>query len=720
VIHVDRSRVFPLEFLNGSEVSDAQDEALKFFGRTLKRRAQESFDFPRLWQAPPVRSGAIELFSGKCAYCETPSTEPGMGDVEQFRPRMMSVGLDGEIDPDHYWFIAYFWTNLYFICSTCTRNKGNRFPVAGPRASLYPSASELNAEKRLLLDPCVDRPDEELLFHPDGLVTGRTERGKITTEVLSLNRPELIDSRKRAYESGLAIVTGFGPSDEVIESLRDPKRPFAAAWRQAILDVHPRLAGAVDTETAQVLPPGAPITKAAAKRSRAMHAEFQKEQQTYSLADEGPVAQSYFLTSRTIRRIRIRNMRAIRDLTLEFPSHEGGWLMLLGENATGKSTVLQSVALALMGEEYRREMTSRLEMDASRFVRRGTKSGSVQVWLNGLIRPIELHVRAGHREFEGSPPEPKTLVAGYGATRLLPRNRIEPVKPPKYADVENLFNPFEPLADASTWLAGLEPPAAFQEAAKSLRTLLPLDPRDKLVRTRTGKPSERIRAKFGGVTTSLDELSDGFQSVVALAADAMKVMLDQWSSMEAAEGIIAIDELGAHMHPRWKMQLVSGLRALFPKVQFLATTHDPLCLRGLRQGEVVVLNRIRRKGVFSITDLPLVEGLRADQLLTSEHFGLSSTLDPDTEAMFEDYYDLRAKDKLTAAERTRMQERTTWFKSRRLLGRDRRERLMLEAIDQYLADVHDEVHPEKRVALRTAALDEAERLYAAISPEPVD
>ena len=715
MIHVDRSSLRAPEFMYSSDVTEARRAAEGYFGRVQKQRSQESFDFKRAWQAPPIRSAAIELFKGKCAYCETPSTQPGMGDVEQFRPRMMSVGISGELAPDHYWWIAYEWDNLYFVCSTCTRNKGNRFPVEGQRAFPGASTTELASERRLILDPCADAPDEELVFHQDGLVTGVTERGRITIEVLSLNRPELIRERKRVYGGAYALMSTSDRSKGVDSRLLDPAQPFAAASRQAVVDVQARR-GPVVKGILEPTPP--PISKEAAQESRATHEQFQKEQQTYSLADEGPVAQSYFLTSRTIRSIRIRNIRGIRDLALDFPDHEGAWLMLLGENGTGKSTVLQAVALALMGEDYRRDMTSRLGMDASRMVRRGTKSGSVQVLLNGLTEPIELHVRAGHAEFEGSPPEPKTLVAAYGATRLLPRNGIEPVSAPKYADVENLFNPFEPLADASGWLAGLDRPV-FQEAAKSIKTLLPLGPRDQLTRAGTGKPSDRIRAKFNGVTTSLDELSDGFQSVVALAADAMRVMLDQWSSMEAAEGIIAIDELGAHMHPRWKMQLVAGLRGLFPKVQFLATTHDPLCLRGLRQGEVAVLNRIRGKGVFAITDLPAVEGLRADQLLTSEHFGLNSTLDPDTEAMFEEYYDLRARREPTERQQGRLAELEAWMKTRDLLGKDRRERLMLEAIDQYLADVRDEAHPEKRAALRKAALDEAERIYAAVPPTPV-
>jgi hypothetical protein len=177
-----------------------------------------------------------------------------------------------------------------------------------------------------------------------------------------------------------------------------------------------------------------------------------------------------------------------------------------------------------------------------------------------------------------------------------------------------------------------------------------------------------------------------------------------------------IDELGAHMHPRWKMQLVTRLRTLFPRVQFIATTHDPLCLRGLRAGEVVVLRRLEGRGVFAISDLPPVEGLRADQLLTSEHFGLSSTLDQETEEMFDRYYALKAKRDPTPTEATELDSLEKLVKERNMLGKDRRERMMLEIIDQYLADIREEGDPGKRAAFRQAAIAEAERIYATIPP----
>jgi len=122
-----------------------------------------------------------------------------------------------------------------------------------------------------------------------------------------------------------------------------------------------------------------------------------------------------------------------------------------------------------------------------------------------------------------------------------------------------------------------------------------------------------------------------------LSLDMMRVLSQAWESFEAAEGVALIDELGVHLHPRWQMRVTQALREAFPRVQFFATTHDPLCLRGLRDGETTILRRDRTGGVFAIQELPPIEGLEVDQILTSEYFGLNSTVDPLFEERFEEY-----------------------------------------------------------------------------------
>jgi hypothetical protein len=180
----------------------------------------------------------------------------------------------------------------------------------------------------------------------------------------------------------------------------------------------------------------------------------------------------------------------------------------------------------------------------------------------------------------------------------------------------------------------------------------------------------------------------------------MKVVLRLWDSPAVAEGIVIVDELGAHLHPSWRMRIVDALREVFPRSQFLASTHDPLCLRGLVDGEVVVLRRNSEGRIVALDDLPPPDSMRVDQLLASEHFGLGSTVDPAQDALFADYYMLKAKPRLNARERGRMEALREQLEGRRLLGTTRRERLIYEATDEYLAREVDVTDGEEREQLR--------------------
>ena len=100
-------------------------------------------------------------------------------------------------------------------------------------------------------------------------------------------------------------------------------------------------------------------------------------------------------------------------------------------------------------------------------------------------------------------------------------------------------------------------------------------------------------------------------------------------------GLILIDELDLHLHPRWQVDVVTRLREAFPRLSFVATTHNPLTLRGAMQGEIQVLERAEDRTVARQIDVR--PGLRADELLTGSWFGLRHTLDDDTVGLMERY-----------------------------------------------------------------------------------
>jgi hypothetical protein len=271
------------------------------------------------------------------------------------------------------------------------------------------------------------------------------------------------------------------------------------------------------------------------------------------------------------------------------------------------------------------------------------------------------------------------FLAGYGATRLLPSERVSPKfrsGPPS----GSLFDPRFPLSRPADWLPKLNR-EEFDAIARGLHTILRLGKGEEVRRHKQyGLEFDSPRGRF-----RLEQLSEGYRSMAVLALDMMRLFLSRWDHLEAAEGVVLIDEIGAHLHPRWQMKVVSTLRRTFPRVQFIATTHDPLCLRGLEDGEVVLLRWIGERLIVEQEGLPSIKGLSVDQLLTSEHFGLYSAMDPELEAEFERYYELLAAGERSAMRDPELARLRTRLAGKKQLGQTRRERLALEAVDEHLA-----------------------------------
>jgi hypothetical protein len=310
----------------------------------------------------------------------------------------------------------------------------------------------------------------------------------------------------------------------------------------------------------------------------------------------------------------------------------------------------------------------------------------VSVWITGFQEPavMQMKRRAGELQFGQS--KSRALLLGYGSSRLLPSGRHRPKAGMQHAKIDNLFDPFLPLADAEGWLlrAGK---AQFDEAQVRIRQLLMADDMS-LVRTRGKQP--QVLAEFKPAPRSRQaaerkpfrHLSDGYQSMLGFAADLMEIMFGQgYQSMSAAQGVVLIDELGNHLHPRWRMQIVGRLREAFPNVQFVFSTHDPLCLRGLRGGEVVVLQLDAQRKVYALTDLPSVAGLRVEQLLQSEHFGLASTVEPALEQDYQRYLALKREATHTPQQQAELEQLAAHLFDPRVSADTPHERVVLEFMD---------------------------------------
>jgi len=138
--------------------------------------------------------------------------------------------------------------------------------------------------------------------------------------------------------------------------------------------------------------------------------------------------------------------------------------------------------------------------------------------------------------------------------------------------------------------------------------------------------TEEIALSIDGNSQPFGNLSAGQQTMLALVADLAIKMVTQnnflvppdalgaedepWPRVLAqTPGVVLIDELDVHLHPKWQRGIVESLRTVFPSIQFICTTHSPFIVQSLRTEELTNLQgqTIPVMGNQSVDDI--VKGL---------------------------------------------------------------------------------------------------------------
>lgn len=700
----------------------------------------------------------FRTFLGKCAYTEVP-LEWAIDRLELHRPAADAYDEDKGVSAEHYWWTTMWHGNWYVATEHTSALKRNGFPVLGRRATppgtgpdeIPVGRPDHHLDRGVLLDPCRDHPQLHLRFREDGMVTpwywnevpwlrADRRRGEATIELLDLNSDALVASRQEAIGRAIASVRSLGGIEQEV---LDPSLPHIGAVRQVLaerflrgsqrhirpdlLQLAPELvpllaAGEVNPSASLFSAVDDALPRDGGRLRQVLARGWRHLEHVAStgpdlvLTESVPVKreQRKIPRSAAITRVEIVNFQAIERLELDVPTtvpdappvvdgiDARPWTVLLGENGVGKSSVLKAIGLALAGDT----LTGLVEQGGLRWpdlLRQGRGEGRITVELTGG-RTITLRFDARGGSFDGGAPRIETFVRGFGATRLLERGGPQASS---HVRLGNLYNPRVPVVEAEAWLAGLPDEHDFNVAAVAIAQLL--DRQDE-VAERERSPEERFIRRDGGEVTigghPMRMLSDGYRSMVALACDLMAGAGEGLSDMRNATGIVLLDELGSHLHPRWKMKVTRTLRQVFPSMQFIVTTHEPLCLRGLYAGEVIGVRPSsvdRAAGWYA--ELDRIEEspsrLRVDQLLTSEFFGLDTAIDPDVDEQFQRYYAMiRRNLPDEAVERERLRIRLS---RHGVLGYTARDQLVYEAVDNYLA-WRNEMPPAERAAARRATL----------------
>lgn len=92
------------------------------------------------------------------------------------------------------------------------------------------------------------------------------------------------------------------------------------------------------------------------------------------------------------------------------------------------------------------------------------------------------------------------------------------------------------------------------------------------------KPSLRMTVKKNGVELNVLQLSDGEKCLLALVGDLarrLSLLNTDKDNPLLGEGVVLIDEIDLHLHPKWQRSVVASLERTFPNCQFIITTHSP-------------------------------------------------------------------------------------------------------------------------------------------------
>lgn len=678
----------------------------EYFDLNNDKRAQRRPPIDHnVYRHPEVIEQILGNQEKKCAYCELTLDDMGSSNVTHYRPLSNAVLSEhGRSVIDYYAWYAYEWQNLLIVCNECNKAMSEMFPLDGPPVKPMSTWQEAELrEKPLLINPYTANPSEHLMITYRGEMVGCTKKGAATIEVLKLNRTHLISEREECLEKFLKVLMDKA-SGNLINAL------------SAYIDNDTKFPGAIMIFLQSLCRLEKHRSKAAEKLSD--DALFKQvanilsnlsSNQTQSLFKRLDNRDLGFLINKTeldgfkslqparsgyITGISINNFKDISSLSLSITGNHDATpcMMLLGENATGKSSVLQAIKLALSPSKER----TRLRKASANFT---TKQ-----------RPAEIEITLDNNEklllstnpkglFESKKSSVNFLVFGYGARRYFsthPRHNHK-----KYLNT-TLFDPLAILRDPRDWLVEQDE-HTFNAIVRAVRSILALSDDETIIRTK----QRELLIKAYNKTIPVEQLSDGYKSLFIMSIDIMRELLSHWDNLETAEAVVLIDEVETHLHPRWKMRVMALLREAMPRVQFICSTHDPLCLRGMKNGEVHLLQRDSNYDIQAYSELPDITTLRIEQILSSDYFGLSSTEDPEQDRIIRRLAELAgiSDKRLSTKERLERDNLLNSYEGMPYIGSSTDRQILAEALTRHLR-LHPNVGIKDRGLAREQSIDE--------------
>ncbi len=233
---------------------------------------------------------------------------------------------------------------------------------------------------------------------------------------------------------------------------------------------------------------------------------------------------------------------------------------------------------------------------------------------------------------------PSFFLVGYGANRRSerPESFSQSSRSPRYQRVASLFEDHVGLVPFTVGYLQLKGSDRLTEARTILNALIP----DGVNLTEQTDGRQQPLFDKNGVLLPFSALSDGFRAFVGWVWDLLYQLAsvntpDDFKSasdrvrpslkLTEIPGIAIVDEIDLYLHPEWQRVVVAQVSSMFPRLQFLFSSHSPLVAGSVEPENTFVLEADRieqyRENIY---------GLTPNQVLTSSYFGLRSIRAPQT------------------------------------------------------------------------------------------
>lgn len=333
-----------------------------------------------------------------------------------------------------------------------------------------------------------------------------------------------------------------------------------------------------------------------------------------------------------LKSIELLNFRGVAKMTLDFTERTTA---LVGVNGVGKSTVLDALAIALSHLTWRiNEQPLKARPIAIDDIRLSADFARISIAIELRRQNVRWSVAVNRRKGTYADPMRKSdLEALNSAVALLQEqwrhvqedrqedydlplavyydvNRAAPVIPLRVR--EKIRNtPREAYADALDhdgadfkrffiWFRDREDyeneqrreSAEFRDPAlQAVRSAIEFFTGFSKLRIQR-KPLLRMTVSKQALEFNVGQLSDGERNMLALVGDLsrrLSILSPSLANSNEGVGVVLIDEIDLHLHPKWQRTVMADLERTFPNCQFVVTTHSPQVVGELAAESVMLL-----------------------------------------------------------------------------------------------------------------------------------